>query len=115
MATTTDQTRKAGDAIILTGKLGGSDKLFDDLTAWTGALGTMHIADATGLVNVRTDACTIIAPTVGVPGRYIYSGDPLPVGSYLYEVKVTLPGLANPITFPNDKSKFKLIIVDKLP
>jgi hypothetical protein len=115
MATTTDQTRKAGDAIILSGKLGGSDKLFDDLTAWVGALGAMHISDATGLVNVRTDPCVIAAPTLGVPGRYIYSGAPLPVGSYLYEVKVTLPGLADPLTFPNDKTKFKLNIVEALP
>lgn len=112
MATSTDQTRKAGDALILSGKLVGSDKLFDNLDAWVGATGQLIISDATGLVHVRTDDCIVIAPIVGVPGRYEYIGDPIAVlGTYLYEVKITLTGLANPLTWPNDKTKFKLIVV----
>lgn len=111
----TDQTRKTGDALILSGQLKGSVGLLSDDTPWSTAVGTIHIVDAATLVPIaRLATDVIITPPVTATktnARYRYVGEPIVLGSYLYEIEVTLTGLPAPLTWPNDSSKFKLTVV----
>ena len=118
MTTPVKQTRKAGDTLLLSGTLGG-DTLPDD-AAWEDAEAKINIVTADGeTVFVDHGDVTLDAPveedgvrTVG----YSYTGPQLTdddIGDYLYEIEVTFPGDIV-LTFPNDRTKCKLAVVEQL-
>ncbi len=109
------QTRKVGDALILSGELTG-DTMPED-AAWE---------DAVAKINIRTaDLETLwvdhgdVTLTLEDDGtkRYQYVGAAPTdddIGDYVYEIEVTFPSLDDPLTWPNDTTKCKLKIVAQL-
>lgn len=116
------QVRKAGDTLLLSGRLKGSLTLLSSDADWVGASGTIHIVNKKTGALIRDDPCTIIAPDTATQtlARYEYIGAPMAFSAtasdnkYLYEVQVSFIGLSDPITFPNNKAKFELEIVNQL-
>jgi hypothetical protein len=106
------QTRKTGDALILSGDL-VANGLPDDLD-WSGATGEVHIVGAEDGALERSEAVSITAPVGDVAPRYAYVGGPIDEGSYVYEVQVTFVELDDPLTFPNSREKFRLKVVPEL-
>lgn len=124
MAKPKREVRKAGDALILSGQLGNSFKLLDDLTDWDNATGEIHIVNKATRAVKRTESCTITPPSgttlEPVQGRYAYVGAPFDFEAtdaenlFEYEISVQLTGMPDPVTWPNDDTIFELEIVDQL-
>lgn len=112
------QTRKFGDTLILSGILSreeGGDVYPAD-GDWAGAVGKINIVDASSLaVVVDHGTATITAPSGDTLATYRYQGAAqlVPVGVYLYEIEVTFTNGVI-LTWPNDKTKFKLKVVAQL-
>lgn len=104
----------AGDALILSGDLDGSVGLLGSDADWIGATGELHIVDDATLVLERSEACTITPPSGTTSARYAYTGSPIAVGTYRYEIEVTFVGLADPLTWNNQGQKFKIKVGDDL-
>lgn len=115
MTTPTKQTRKAGDTLLLSGTLTGDT--IPEADAWEDAVAKMNIVhagdpDAEPFVDHGDVTLDISAE----PYRYSYVGPQLTdddIGDYLYEVEITFPGDVV-LTFPNDKTKCKLTVVEQL-
>lgn len=109
MATTQD-VRKAGDTLILSGSFAEGTPL--DLSDWAGASAKINIANSdTGAVVTDHDSVTISAAES--PVTYSYEGVMPDVGTYLYEIEVTFAN-SNVLTWPNDGTKHKLKVIAQL-
>jgi hypothetical protein len=86
MATYTE-TRKSGDALLLSGEFTGEGVPAD--ADWSGATAEIHIVDKSTLATEREDSCPITAPNGATAGRYDYIGAPIAVG----EIPVRDPGV----------------------
>jgi hypothetical protein len=111
MATYTE-TRKSGDALLLSGEFTGEGVPAD--ADWSGATAEIHIVDKSTLATEREDSCPITAPNGATAGRYDYIGAPIAVGKYLYEIQVSFPTLDDPLTAPNNGDKFVLKVIQEL-
>jgi hypothetical protein len=108
------QTRKVGDTLRLSGQLTGATMPTADAD-WAGASAVINIVHAEDASIYRTRVpCALIAATA--PRKYRYEGTPpiaADVGTYLYEIEVTFADLTV-TTFPNNRDKYKLVIVAEL-
>ncbi len=114
MTTPLKQTRKVGDALILSGAFTG-DTMPED-AAWEGAVAKINIRTA-DLETLWVDHGDVTIAIDGDEKRYQYIGaapEEEDIGDYLYEIEVTFEHLDDPLTWPNDKTKMKLEIVDQL-
>lgn len=112
------QTRKVGDALLLSGDLTG-DTIPED-AAWAEAVGKINIRaiSTKGVIGDlwrdHEDVTLIVDET---PKRFEYVGAAPAdedIGNYLYEVEVTFPSLDDPLTWPNDATPCRLEIVAAL-
>lgn len=115
----TPQTRKAGDALILSGQLNEGTPLDDAM--WEGATGAINVVALDGPNStegtVYVDHAAVALTIDQTPKRYAVTL-PAPIeddiGAYVYEIEVTFPTLDDPLTWPNDRKKYKLKIVAQL-